>query len=654
MSCWELLGIKPISNKKEIKKAYATKIKQLAIDQEPEEFQKLKEAFDQALLLADTVDDNHFSSEMEEPKFFVDLKEAAEEEVSVDDTQNAVQSFADQLSDLYNGKAFFDDLEKWQSLFTKELEWSITDYEHIEGIMQRFLLENYPLLSKRIITFLEEVFGFDKLVEDVKIRTSFSYYWEDIQHVPDYSFECYWKIAEEERIPYFFGRYELYQMLARGMPERNQWRKKLVECQSILSEDPDLLNLQVAYTLTKDVRLAMEHSKWQISGLFAELQALPLNETTRYLSNYIDWLSGNGSVEKLLLDESSELPTLPYSVFLLLTGHIYAELQEYSEAKARFDLLKQIAPSMIQREGRAHVENEIRPKTKSQSSKATWVIVAVVLILLRLVSASNRTSVYKPSELVLPETSTERSVLDFSDLKYSSFMYNNFAYLFYIDTEDDLERFKFTVRHVSEEAESMFLDVDVQQLETLDLENAGFLYSTIDTVEGYGQLIGVYFGLLDEPFAILQLDDDEKIKDVFGEGWTELDGLEYVRIWADMKVRPWTSSQFFFHSFLLTDHREWNMDYRPEFTTEAVKQSLLEHIDYLADTEHQDWTYRDSYDNQKRDYTIFEYKNSEHVLIISYDTYGRIDHVYGESWETLDKNVEQQLYTNIETAEANK
>lgn len=661
MSCWALLGIEPISDKREIKKAYAEKIKQLNIDEEPEQFQRLKEAFDQALVLADRIDEEE-SFTSDDAEHFVDLTKEEQGEPITDKVIDNAQFFVEQLTDLYNGKAFFDDLVSWKALFVNELEWSITEHEQIESIVMRFLMDNYPLLSKRILSFLGETFEFYKMAEDVKRRNSFSYYWQDMNNGPDYSFAIYEQIDEEERIPYFYARYELYQMLAKGIPERNLWRRKLVECQGITLVDPALIQLQIAYTLARDSKLVMEHSKWRISGLFGELQALPMDETTEFLSDYIEWLSTKSTVAKLLTKEPSELKGLPYSVFLLLTGNVYAGIQEHLEAQNRFDLLEQIAPSMLPREMTAPVvKQEVKPK--QGSSKAVWVIVAAALILLRLVTISERTSVYNPSQKMSPEDFLKESIIEdpavndfaskFSELRTSTFMHDQFIYFFYIDPEDEEGRQEFIDEYVVESEKERFLSIDFENLSSLDLENtrSNDVSTNENLVADYGQVNGLRFGTMEYPFVILQLDDAGKIKDIFGKGWTELEKPDYTMLRKSLDVSPWSSRNFFYYSYLVERHRELQMEYQLEFTTDSVKQLLQEHEDFLVETYTFDWTYKDSYDDQEKEYTIFDYKNGEVVLIISYDIYGRVDHVYGEGWETLDENVKKQVLANAEVEE---
>ena len=49
MNCWEVLGIEPTQDKKEIKKAYARILKQYHPEENPEEFKQIQEAYQQCL-----------------------------------------------------------------------------------------------------------------------------------------------------------------------------------------------------------------------------------------------------------------------------------------------------------------------------------------------------------------------------------------------------------------------------------------------------------------------------------------------------------------------------------------------------------------------------------------------------------------------------
>ena len=49
MNCWDVLGIEPTSDKKEIKKAYARLLKQYHPEENPEEFKQIQEAYQHCL-----------------------------------------------------------------------------------------------------------------------------------------------------------------------------------------------------------------------------------------------------------------------------------------------------------------------------------------------------------------------------------------------------------------------------------------------------------------------------------------------------------------------------------------------------------------------------------------------------------------------------
>src|SRR5262245_54852227 len=53
MDCWATLGIDETSDAREIKRAYAKLVKQNNPEDKPEEFQRIREAYDQALLIAE-------------------------------------------------------------------------------------------------------------------------------------------------------------------------------------------------------------------------------------------------------------------------------------------------------------------------------------------------------------------------------------------------------------------------------------------------------------------------------------------------------------------------------------------------------------------------------------------------------------------------
>ena len=52
MNCWDILGIKPTDNLKDIKRAYAAKSREVHPEEHPEEFKALHEAYEMAMAFA--------------------------------------------------------------------------------------------------------------------------------------------------------------------------------------------------------------------------------------------------------------------------------------------------------------------------------------------------------------------------------------------------------------------------------------------------------------------------------------------------------------------------------------------------------------------------------------------------------------------------
>ena len=56
MNCWEVLEIEPTTDEREIRRAYAKKLKVTRPDDDPTGYQVLRDAFDEALRIAPYLD----------------------------------------------------------------------------------------------------------------------------------------------------------------------------------------------------------------------------------------------------------------------------------------------------------------------------------------------------------------------------------------------------------------------------------------------------------------------------------------------------------------------------------------------------------------------------------------------------------------------
>ncbi|WYJ98027.1 hypothetical protein DOK67_0002338 [Enterococcus sp. DIV0212c] len=349
MNCWEILALEPTSDKDKIKKAYEAKLNRIHVDEEPVAFQKLKEAFDSALFLSGTIIESNRPKEYEVSSFetsdlttiesteevplsFNDLEKTKNIETTADilpsvkemdevdykinvpeqnekeeqSTVNISERFKKELDMIYEKMDFFSDFEKWTPLFSRELEWSNEDYNEISSVMQNFLLVNYRVLSREVISYLSSFFDFDSLARDHKAGDYFCYTWMQIKHVPMFSFDIYQIIPKEQRLEYFTNRYELFQIFTNGIPDQSVWQERFELCQAVTTQDIDVVNLHIAYVLMKDFRLEDEQTTRTFKELIQTARALKVSNTSEFFSTYYEWAKNHGAANDVLIFDKSD------------------------------------------------------------------------------------------------------------------------------------------------------------------------------------------------------------------------------------------------------------------------------------------------------------------------------------------------------------
>lgn len=161
MNFWEILGISPTVDIKNIKKAYAIKLKIYHPEDNPEGFMGLRKAYEEALreskLLAISEDtnttnnkDNVFTIE-EEPtsKFQFDLSKIKENKEQIDlSAVKIAEKFMDNVQEIYRDFFLRIDVSKWEELLSDEIYWRLDVREIIFNKMFEFLLDNYHLPHK--------------------------------------------------------------------------------------------------------------------------------------------------------------------------------------------------------------------------------------------------------------------------------------------------------------------------------------------------------------------------------------------------------------------------------------------------------------------------------------------------------------------------
>ncbi len=160
MSIWEELGIERTDNAREIKKAYAAKLKFVHPEEHPEEFQKLHEAYCIALNLAKTKARPH-KSDAEIPQINITVDETDktppefdfDKEISdynnqiAESAQERTQDVIRRMEELYSKKGFVSK-EEWFELFNS---YDVR------------LIKKQPVFIDALYTFLKTHFVYESL-----------------------------------------------------------------------------------------------------------------------------------------------------------------------------------------------------------------------------------------------------------------------------------------------------------------------------------------------------------------------------------------------------------------------------------------------------------------------------------------------------------
>ncbi|WP_430603753.1 hypothetical protein IGJ02_001321 [Enterococcus sp. DIV0724b] len=703
MNCWEILALEPTSDKTKVKQAYDEKVKMINVEEDPLAFQKLKDAYDSAIFLSGAIIESNRPVELDTPSVEVNdsnigtttftteaetkanqndvehfiVKESAvelnnkrmplkevqkalpENETEERKQTTSVLIFKQELAMIYEKMDFFSDVEKWTPLFSNELKWTSDEYNEITEIIQIFLQSNYRVLSRQIIVYFETFFDFDSLAKEYKIEDNFRYTWTKIKHVPPFSFDIYQDIPKEERIEYFTNRYELFQIVEGAVANQSSWFERLNACKTITTKDYDVINLQISYLLLNDFRMEQEQTVTEFKVLIGEANTLKANKTSAFFNAYYEWVKQKGSTNDVLIYNNSEL-TIPVTIFKLLIGYVYFSLSRHSRVKECWGELSKKNPSLFRPKELAMLQltEPMRslPKKKKSMWHYLWVIFLLVMVVSKIngiISRDNEQNSYSSIPDLESSFSGENdseysdSYADLLELKESENIYDQFIYYFYIDREDE-ERANFIDTNLVGQAKEKAQRVMISELPETVIDSRYDFYSSPDNVAGYGPVTALTLLDEEEPFIILQEDKDEKISNVFGNGWEVLPKEKFEALWADIQVRPMMSQKFFVVYYLLSDERNENLKDNPEYATENVKKLLERNRSMPIAQEFEAGTWQISQDDEDKLYTIINDKDDKHRFILSYDDYGRLEHIFGDEWEKIDDFKKKTIYDNAE------
>lgn len=378
MDFWDFLGINPTNDKGLIKKAYAKKLKIYHPEDDPEGFQKLREAYDNALKYADDMqereeqvvitDDSSLEVIQTYPR--VERLNDSNHKASDDDM---LSDFFNQLYTLYDDFFSRIDTEKWETLLNSKIVWNAGYREILMNKLMEFLMDHY-YLPKNIWQLLERNFDWrnqQDFLYDHYPEQFVKYIFRQLEQTWELGYSFFKKVEGINYDEFLRNRENaFYALIANDL---EQAANDIKAAYAIYTDDPDLLRLQGEYYK-------------RIGDLNQALKAF-----TNVIQITPDDLDCHFSRAQILYDMGQQLSAIescedilsrrPDNLDVLcLLGKCYFKLGDMENAKKLFSQVQKLSPFDIDgitylAQINAHLSSELikhKSKAKSQELKQIY------------------------------------------------------------------------------------------------------------------------------------------------------------------------------------------------------------------------------------------------------------------------------------------
>ncbi|OPD59102.1 J domain-containing protein [Bacillus anthracis] len=257
MSIWNTLEIEPTDDISVIKKAYAKLLKIHHPEDDPEGYQRLREAFDQAVKSAKNMKDK--------PSIQIDEMNASDRELvfspwtdsdaeiaTTTIAEHPVYTFMESVEMLYDN--FFARIEQgnWEEILRSDVIWDVQYAAALQDQLIEFFLYHYHF-PHSIWELIDQVFRFSEQKNDLVNEygeNTIQFLLERISGEKEMRYDIFEKNADLDFELYFYIREEIQRKLIAD--ELEDVKEELDRALAMYQRDPELLRMQGIYYLRID------------------------------------------------------------------------------------------------------------------------------------------------------------------------------------------------------------------------------------------------------------------------------------------------------------------------------------------------------------------------------------------------------------------
>lgn len=340
MTCWHILSIEPTTNIKDIKRAYSKLLKKYNPEDNPKEYQELREAYDKAINLA-----KYPINELQDTIAADSNNEIVNEEVPLSTeivvNKNPIDDFMTKVNEIYFDSHKRFSADEWDNLLADPILWNLDFLSEIENSLINFLFQ-HKYIPHRIYKKLADYFNWP--ARELEIYKNFpptvsTFLFNSITKPDTLSYDYLSKISNENLENYLTLREKAFICLNKS--QRQEAEKYLLDAYLLYPLDLILLKFLGEFYLVKcDTIRATRYFREALDVNDSDLYCLAkfghLLTISKQYSTAIPYL------QQAILENKSLLDT--NSLFDLAESYYYS--YDLNKANEIFMLLTKLKPNM--------------------------------------------------------------------------------------------------------------------------------------------------------------------------------------------------------------------------------------------------------------------------------------------------------------------